>query len=645
MDVACGKPPFDQHHPHMRLWTWPWASWPLLDGVALQEDLHRIERWYQARGYHAARIVRTAVVPAQALRSDALRPRDPHPGCNRLRSGQGCAVDVAVRVVEGRPTLVESIRVRGLQALSATLRRQVRGAVTLRRGERFDEATYDDSKRAIVELLGEHGRARATVTGTVRIDRGRRRASIELVVVPGPSARFGAVQVAGDGGRWTSLIRRTAAIRRGAVYRRSDLLDAQLAVYALGGFSIVFVDPVLPDDDAPANAPIDVRIRVVPLRRQRVRVGLGVQSGVIGAGQGLEQTSVPEWDVHLFGRYIQRDLFGGLRSLTIDERPRLVVPDRFPGLVSPKLGNVVRAELRQPSLIEARTWGVLSTGHEYGPDPFDEFFRHRVDSGAALERYLLAGQHLYLSLGLRNSLSFVPGGQKTAAGDPAPSSSVATFWEERVRLDLRDVPARPHAGALVSLTVHEAGYGLPSSWSYVRLLPDARVYVPLPWQITLAARVALGLLWVGQADSDLDALSQQLGPRDFRLRGGGASSNRGFLAGSLGDGPEGGLRRWEASVELRVPISESFGAVLFADAGDVHRGTTFRLDHPQTSVGLGLRLFTLIGALCLDIGWRVPGWQVLAETDRRAPGAPETDVKIFSWRFPGAVHFSLGEAF
>jgi hypothetical protein len=95
-----------------------------------------------------------------------------------------------------------------------------------------------------------------------------------------------------------------------------------------------------------------------------------------------------------------------------------------------------------------------------------------------------------------------------------------------------------------------------------------------------------------------------------------------------------------------TPISTSLGVALFANAGDVHRGNAFRsFDHPQTSLGLGLRWFTLLGALCLDVGWRVPSLQVLAATDRRHPGARETDVSLGPWQFPGAVHLSLGESF
>ncbi len=634
-DAACGEPPFDEHHPHLRLWAWPWARWAPFERVGFEEDLRRIERWYQARGHHAAHVVRTRIVPAEAERADA---------CDG--SNGRCTVDVAVRVVEGLPTRVASVRLEGgLDALSPTLRRQLRQAVTLRRGDRFDEAVYEESKAAIIELLGEHGRATASVTGTVRVDRPRRRASITLRVTPGPWCRFGAVRVEGTDGRWSSLIRRTAAIRRGAPYRRSDVVAAQAAVYGMGAFSIALVEPIQPAGDARTGAPIDLRVRVVPLRRQHFGVGLGLQSGVIGAGQGLEQTSVPPWDVHLFAKLTRRNVLGGLGQLTLEDRPRLILPKSFPGLAAPRLGNVVRAELRQPGLLEARTWGVVSTGHEYGPDPFETFYRHRVDSGASVERFFLSGQHLYVSMGLRNSLSFVPSGEKTESGDPAPGSSVVTYWEQRIRLDLRDVPFRPHAGASMELTVHEAGYALPSSWRYLRLLPDARAYVPLPWRITLAARFALGVMIVTHADPELDVLGRELGPSDYRLRGGGASSNRGFLPGRLGDGPAGGLRRWEASVELRFPISAGLGAVLFADAGDVHRAPTFRFDHPQTSLGLGLRTFTLLGALALDIGWRVPGLQVLAPVDRRDPGAPTTDVSIGSWRFPGAVHFSLGEAF
>ena len=389
---------------------------------------------------------------------------------------------------------------------------------------------------------------------------------------------------------------------------------------------------------------IDVRVAVTPARRARFGIGVGIQSGTLARSTfSSDQESVPQWDVHLLARYTHRNFLGGLRLLHIEDRPRIIVQEPFPGPTHPRFGNLLSVEVRAPGTIEARTTGKLAVSYEIGPDPFDTFFRHRVDSGYSVERPFFFAP-LTVMTAIRNSIYIVPDGETTRSGLPLPADSILTFLEQQVRFDLRDDPQRPHAGFFTQLTVREAGYFLPSSWDYVEVAPDVRGYLPLPAHITLALRFALGMRFITSADADLDPLSQQLGPRDFRTRGGGASSNRGFLPGRHGDGLEGGVRRWEATMELRVPLNNAFGVVLFADGGDVSRLARFRFDHPQISVGGGLRFFTPIGAIRFDMAWRVPPWQVFGE-DERNPGARATEVLAVFGRFPGASHITIGEAF
>ncbi len=216
-----------------------------------------------------------------------------------------------------------------------------------------------------------------------------------------------------------------------------------------------------------------------------------------------------------------------------------------------------------------------------------------------------------------------------------------TFLDPYAHLDLRDDPRRPRRGAFFGLATQLAGFLLPSSWDYVRAEPQARFYVPLPLRSVLAMRFALGALFILRADPQLEDFSELLGPEPFRLRGGGANSNRGFVPGDLGDGIEGGRRRWEASVEWRLPLSTDFGIAVFADTGDVSRGTTFRFDHLQLSLGGGLRYQTIVGPLRVDVGYRVPGAQVLGEPD--PPARFLLDLGFL--RFPGALHITIGEAF
>src|SRR5690606_8778107 len=161
--------------------------------------------------------------------------------------------------------------------------------------------------------------------------------------------------------------------------------------------------------------------------------------------------------------------------------------------------------------------------------------------------------------------------------------------------------------------------------------------------------------------------SHQLGPTAYRLRGGGPSSHRGFLPGTLGQRGEripggdpnavyldtdGGTRRWEASLELRTQLTRDFGMTFFTDMGDVSRpilntatgeveDARFRFNYLHLAVGLGFRYFTVVGPFRLDLGILVPGAQVIGEPSVPLPNA----LRIVGLRIPGSLTLSLGEAF
>jgi outer membrane protein insertion porin family/translocation and assembly module TamA len=136
-----------------------------------------------------------------------------------------------------------------------------------------------------------------------------------------------------------------------------------------------------------------------------------------------------------------------------------------------------------------------------------------------------------------------------------------------------------------------------------------------------------------------------------RLRGGGYYSVRGYAPNLLGDVEmidgrllSGGLRQWETSLELRVPVTESFGTVLFVDAGDVTRGKAWRFDHPQMSLGLGLRYHTFVGPLRLDFAVAPDGLQHFGPDERIRTGIKESELLGING-LEGAVSFTIGEAF
>ena len=644
-DPSCGVPPFDADRVALRFWRWPWTDWPIFDRSTFERDTERIERWYRARGFYDARVLSSEVTPPAATMSRfELEQADLEP-CE-----EDCEVEITIRVSEGEPVLIRSVKVEGHHELPDDVREAVEGAIEIETGDRFDEAIYDQAKRTVAVALADSSYAHGQVRGQIDIDPNNHTADIRLQIDPGPPCVFGGVTVVDNGELDADVVIAAALIEAGDPFSNQAVAEAQRAIYVLGAFASVAVEPKLPEDRTDRVIPVEVS--AVPGRLFRYGLGVGIQAGVLNL-LGSETQSIPQWDVHGLAFAEFRDFLGGIRRLRLEGRPRLIFQQQFPGIDEPHAGANVRARFRQPSFLEPRTWLVAATEWDWGPDPYQGFIRHDINALLGPERFFL-DQRLLLAFRLRYNVYLPEDGAMSATSAEVPSSYQLPFLELFGRLDLRDIPRQPKEGFYAQAGIH--GSGPLSSWAYVRVTPEVRGYVPLPLGIVLAMRFALGALFILDADPALDETGQRLGPQRYRLRGGGATSVRGYLAGDLGDSIDGGLRRWEASLELRLPLTPDFTTVLFADIGDVHagRGGTnplgaedprFRFDYWHLSAGLGFRYLTIVGPLRLDLGFQIPDAQVLGQDDQTAIGIPKSKINFIFAEVPGAIHLTIGEAF
>ncbi|MCA9530442.1 MAG: BamA/TamA family outer membrane protein [Myxococcales bacterium] len=667
----CNVPPFNGGRLRIPLWRWPWTTWPTLDLSVFERDLARVERWYRARGFYDARVLGADIEPPAASDSDRVADtaRTPagtaKPPCKRRGEGQGCTADITIRVFESAPVEIDAISIDGDEGLPKAVRQDVADSVALEVGGRFDEALYGQSKAAIVRTLQNETYACAEVTGDVQIDPRHRRAEVAFHVAPGPPTRVGDVRVEVNappdvaGTIPIEPIAAAAGLERGSRFSGERLADGQHAVFGLGAFATVEArSNPLRDAGGQCTGVVDVTIRVTPGRAIRYGVGVGLQSGVVST-TSTDLNDVPEWDGHLLLFFEHRNFLGGLRKLRIEERPRIVFRDAFPRPTTPSPGNDLRVELRQPGFLEPRTTLRIAAQWSLAPDPNsrERTLRHDLDASVGLSRPFFRGR-LLLSGALHADL--------LVTKDIENTGYHLLFFQQYAQLDLRDDSRRPTKGVFLSVEAHEAGWRRASTWDYFRVTPEARGYVPLPLGMVLAMRFGVGAMFILRAaddpnkPNDLDPRSRLLGPSRYRLRGGGPTSHRGFVAGYLGsrDGsaaePEfapndGGLRRWEASIELRAPLSESVGMVAFADFGDVNRGKRIRFNYLRTAVGLGLRYQTLVGPLRFDMGWLVPHAQVVGHYDADDTNHDPSFTVQFRprgrIRFPGAWHLTIGEAF
>lgn len=98
-------------------------------------------------------------------------------------------------------------------------------------------------------------------------------------------------------------------------------------------------------------------------------------------------------------------------------------------------------------------------------------------------------------------------------------------------------------------------------------------------------------------------------PASRRFYAGGGGSIRGFESRSVGPlapngDPLGGTSVWEAGFEARFRVSDSFGLVPFIDLGQVGRDPWPPFgEMPRIGAGLGLRYFTGIGPIRLDVAF------------------------------------------
>lgn len=736
----CGEPPFDGDHLLLELFSYPWTSWPLFDGNVFERDVERIERWYRARGFYEARVTSTTIDPPEASQIDHAEE-----GCG---DGDGhCEAEVTFSIDEGEPVQIERMSIRGLGALPDDMRAALRATLQFERVERprteggepeerwgrFDEALYETTKSHMLRVLADAGYGHALVRGSVKINARRHEAYIVFNIDAGAPNVIGRVCVVGNGELPAGPMIGVAGLEAGGRFSLEGLGEAQRALYALGVFSAVEVTPILPDRSSEAqleraveaqrghessvpdaerlipedavcsdppehvpegHEPVDILLRVTAGRRYRLGLGGGFQAGqsvTLGTVQASSnQQNAAQWDLHLSFMVEDRNFLESMIRARFEIRPRAIFDMPFlnfvPAEPSP-FGILTTGSLRWPGFLEARTNLLVQTRLDIGPMPFTNFFRLEVDAIVGPERTWFDGR-LYLGVFVHGNY-FVPTDRQPLEPRDRLPRTFATYVEEVVRLDLRDDPRNPHAGVYLAASSQQI-FGEPSisSWHAVRWNAEGRGYLPLG-DVVIAARFSIGGMHVLSFDGDSLPDNNryqlhQLGPPALQLRGGGASSNRGFLPGLLGDArqiyvsqardPEdiragrpiqqrmvrisGGTAMWQASLEVRIPVTADIGVVAFADAGDVIRPATptdeafvgFRFDRPQISLGLGLRYRTIIGPLRLDVALRPNALQDFSEDGGLPPTcspANGRDCRLRNTIFgiPGAFHLTIGESF
>ena len=640
-------------------------DYSVFDRFVLERDLQRIERYYRAVGYYHTRVRAGRVFFVAS---------------NKVR--------VDIRIEEGEPMLPGRVDVHGIEELppekaekiKTQVRRRIcgRGGCTAEQGDRpFEEERFQKAAELLQHAVEDEGYAYATVQRAADVDLPKNRVAVGFFVKLGPKTRFGKVTIVGLGKVPEEPVRRALDISEGAPYSRTELDLAERALLDLNVFSSVVITPALNKNGANETAPtIPIKVSVETAKLKAIHVGGGAQIDSLQS------------DLHLVGGWEHRNFFGGLRSISFEVKPGVVLyPTRFPTFQTPRnlLPKVkLNAQFRQPGFLEARTG--LFTQLEASRAPV--IFQSKEVSDRVLgydDARISAGldrsfNSLRLYGSVTHTVQYDSAFMYLGALDPDLHPAVVSFPKLFLALDLRDQQIHPHAGAYASTDLQFAGVG--GTAVDIKTTSEVRGYLPLARKWTLAARVNVGLLFPqnygGSIEAGANGANYETDPtrrpgwvRDIQLmflRGffaGGLGSNRGYALREIGPHgivpqatstlantnctekeanpncnlPLGGFTLWEASLELRYPISGAFSGAFFTDTADVSaKRVDFRLGRPHLSVGIGFRYDTPVGPIRLDAGYRVPGLQAPA-------GAKDEGIPNNTFGIPMALSFGIGEAF
>jgi outer membrane protein assembly factor BamA len=660
------------------------ATYDEYDRNVLSRDLDRVERYYRERGYYEAKVTASRV----------LEPDPRH-------------VRIEIRVAVGKPVIVRSVDRQGDTDFPLTVNIELGKARDLLQvGAIFDESHFDDMKSATLDALRDNGYPFAKVDAKAHVDLTTHTADVTIAITPGVRANYGEVSIIGLHDIPEGPVRDNVevAIRRGKRYSRSDLAEARQALLNLGVFSSVDIHD---DLTHPERKIVPIQIVVHEGSLHTVRIGGGATFDVLrlnghlkvgwehlnflGGMRDLQLTATPGIDLY------PTRLDGNTPLAPTRALPENSIQLKFmqPAFIEGRTTGTIDANYDIKPLLYPLTYPATGDNAPakqriVGYQSLTTAFGLKRDFPIRFSRKLRGNLEVVPAYNWQADFPFMYQSDRPQGLVPVR----VAFPSLNTTFDLVDDRLNPHAGIRLINRVEVADKIFGGSVSDFKIQPDFRAYIPItPKTVTLATRLSFGFLVprdYGQtlntntsAGSDPTAPAAVTDQEKLLLRAfysGGANSNRGYPLRGVGPHgtvgfliptglnctipagttpaefavlnpacirPTGGFTLWEASLELRFPISGPVNMVAFADASDVTRNVGHvRFNEPHLSVGPGLRYSTPVGSLRLDIGYRVPGAQEIGRNQLEADEGGNDLGTLFniSW-LPVALNIALGEAF
>jgi len=603
-----------------------------LDHKELERDVLRVRVFYWKRGYREAE-VDTAVVPR---------------GRNQ--------VGVTFLIKEGPPTLVSSIVVS--QPTPLLSQREIDKDVVLGKNGPLNLIRLDSSRVFLQSTLFDQGYADAEVDTSVVIDTASRTAVVKLTLNPKYKTTVEDIVVTGNDDVSERTIRKSLTFHVGDIFRRSEMLRSQRALYESNLFRRAAIEPRPPIDIATPDSAkvVVVTVQEAPPREARLSAGFN---------------TIDFFQVE--GRYTDYNFMGGARRLDVQGAVGNLFASSLNGRGIFRNASVPQTSSLAPYFVPTYNASIDLRQPWFG-SPHNQLamslFTHRRSApgiyvdygyGTSLTFTRDVTDRAPLSLNYRFEISRVDAGDVYFCINygvcDAPTLE-ALRGNQRLSpftitssIDRTNDPFSPNRGYRANASVEHASAFTLSDFRYNRATLDGASFYQVRKRGAIGVHARVG--WVSPLGSTAQAVGIDAGfgdgilhPRK-RFYAGGSHSVRGFgenqlgprvltipvgmlqshdslnvactsgtdvtacdpNAGNLKDRdfeprPLGGNFVAEGSVEARFPAWRELIGAVFVDAGLVQQKTNPTLPRRRAAItpGFGVRYHSPVGPIRADIG-------------------------------------------
>ena len=522
----------------------PWRKHPEFNEQFLEDDIKRIEQVLREHGYYGSTVTHTL----------------------DFRDG-GRKVDIEIRVDQGDPVIVKTLRIAVLGDRPDDYVSDVAEVILLEEGKPFSQISYQKSKALITDLFSDRGYPLADIRSEAIVNLRNREVDVEFTIDPGQEYYFGDVIFRGNSGIATRLLEREIEYERGDLFSLKETQKSRANIFETGLFNSVIVDTDYDEQKFEVRTVYSVTERKLGTIR-------------LGAGYATEDNLRAQLS------WSQRNFLDGGRTLRITSSYS-------------SLTRGLLARLDQPHLVGRNS--SLAFLLDVRRDDFPGYEGLSFDFNSTLSK------EFFDYLTLFSSLNVVYADIKSQVLrtpiESARDSVFLTVVDLGIEYDLTDSLINPTSGMRLFLFMETPIQVASSSRTdYLKFLAELRYYKDVSG-VVLGKRATIGNISTLGETGPLDV------PIFKRFFAGGSASMRGYSFQHLSPlnsnrDPLGGNSMIIGNAEARFGLFNKLGAVIFFDYGNVYsKSFGFSASDLKYAAGAGLRYHTIIGPIRADFGY------------------------------------------